>query len=55
MRALFKTLFGDRNTLTATGLVLVVEAVLAGLHAFPIGALVMPIAVLGAVGWLARR
>ena len=54
MNGFLKTLFGDRRTVAAVALVLLLEAVLLWTAAYPAGALLVPPAVLAAVAWLAR-
>lgn len=55
MKAFVKTLFGDRYTLTAVAAILVFEAALAASGTFGWAAPSVPVAVLGAVAWLARH
>lgn len=55
MKALAKTLFGDRWNLLAVAAILALEAVLAACNALRAGAWLVPVAVLAAVAWLARR
>ena len=55
MKAFLKTLFGDAGTVTVVALVMVAETVLTVSGQAGLGALLIPVAVLAGVAWLAVR
>ncbi|WP_293368814.1 hypothetical protein [Phenylobacterium sp.] len=55
MKAFLKTLFGDAGTVTVVALVMMVEVVLTASGQAGLGVVLIPVAVLAGVAWLAIR